>query len=538
MSDFEDASTSSDHSSSEEYPLLQVDISSSDEESIDYNGLSLHSLRDAIEDFAELEVFRTILETEAPAELTEHQRVGLLHAITFGLREYDLEPKVLRLLIQKDSQVTRMRLDNRDGGLLLHAACKSNAPLDTIQLLLELNPDSISQRDDSGWLPLHRACAYMEPSSLTMIELLISHYPEAVRVPVEDNQYNSELPLHLALKCGASAEIIFTLLDHYPDAAKHVTDDGTIALHYGCGAACLVNTASLEVIERLVELYPDGVHHAGDEVTLPLHCACFSYGPSVEIVKFLIDQYPDGAKTQDVLGWFPLHRAACHGSLGIVQVLVESYPDAVKAKDGDGRLALHLACKFGSSREVVEFLVDCYNGEESYCSGLSVVDNDGRIPLHGAALGRATVETMQLLLERYPKGTSAATGTGMLPLHIASTSPDCGTQRIRLLVESNPFSVLKTTTDGHTALQLASQMWRADHETVTFLLEKQNEAVRAIREAFDDVVDAQLGLPDLVVANIWSFVKPNLLEQGEEESDEEFEEESDDEDESDDYWTM
>lgn len=43
-----------------------------------------------------------------------------------------------------------------------------------------------------------------------------------------------------------------------------------------------------------------------------------------------------------------------------------------------------------------------------------------------------------------------------------------------------------------------------------YLLEQQDEAVNVIMEAFEDVAENQLGLPDLVTANVWSFAKPDL----------------------------
>jgi hypothetical protein len=39
------------------------------------------------------------------------------------------------------------------------------------------------------------------------------------------------------------------------------------------------------------------------------------------------------------------------------------------------------------------------------------------------------------------------------------------------------------------------------------LLEQQNKVVNAMKEAFADVANTQLGLPDLVTANVWSFCK-------------------------------
>lgn len=42
-------------------------------------------------------------------------------------------------------------------------------------------------------------------------------------------------------------------------------------------------------------------------------------------------------------------------------------------------------------------------------------------------------------------------------------------------------------------------------EATELFLDKQNETVAVIREAFDDAVDTQLGLPDFVISRIWGF---------------------------------
>ena len=43
-----------------------------------------------------------------------------------------------------------------------------------------------------------------------------------------------------------------------------------------------------------------------------------------------------------------------------------------------------------------------------------------------------------------------------------------------------------------------------------YLSDQHDLVVHAIKEAFEDVAEAQLGFPDLVVAQVWSFAKPNL----------------------------
>jgi hypothetical protein len=51
---------------------------------------------------------------------------------------------------------------------------------------------------------------------------------------------------------------------------------------------------------------------------------------------------------------------------------------------------------------------------------------------------------------------------------------------------------------------------RKNVEVEAYLIERQNEAIAALKSAYESVAVTQLGLPDLVVAMIWSFAKPDI----------------------------
>jgi hypothetical protein len=68
---------------------------------------------------------------------------------------------------------------------------------------------------------------------------------------------------------------------------------------------------------------------------------------------------------------------------------------------------------------------------------------------------------------------------------------------------------VKKKSPYNTPYQIACSLQDRNVEFETYLLEKQNEAVAALKEACECVDTAQLGLSDLVVAAIWSFVKPD-----------------------------
>jgi hypothetical protein len=74
--------------------------------------------------------------------------------------------------------------------------------------------------------------------------------------------------------------------------------------------------------------------------------------------------------------------------------------------------------------------------------------------------------------------------------------------------QAAPSTVIQKRTRGCTPYQLAWCSRNRDVEVEAYLLlEQQNEVANAMKEAFADVANTQLGLPDLVTANVWSFCK-------------------------------
>lgn len=494
----------------------------------------IEALIEAVNHNAPVEEFRSILET-APEEFSDEDRIEYVVEVVMEAFEDSPDPEILRLLIEKDPEVARMKIDHDGGGYLLHGACEDNAPIDIIRLLLELNPGAVRERDDFGEFPLNRALDCTGDPCFETVELLIDRYDEALRITSSRNTwFINELPLHRALRNGASTDIITTLLNRFPDAAKCATGargstENELALHIACrGSRSGQEEVDYELVRLLFEAFPAGALHANSEGALPIHIAC-SFG-SLEAAQLFLEHHADEARAQDGDRRLPLHYAASgRAPLELVQLLIESFPDGIAAEDNHGMLPLHIACLHGAGQDVVECLTNQYQSvEEDGKGGLNVADNDGEIPLHLAArISDTTRETLEYLLRRYPEGINVrvargrfrvADDFGMLPLHIACCQLRPTVDQIRCLLDMSPYSILEKTHDGHTALQLASHE-DADAEVTGFLLEKQTEAALAMKEAFENVADTQLGLPDLVVAYIWSFAKPVLWETEEEDND-------------------
>lgn len=108
----------------------------------------------------------------------------------------------LLLLVEHDPECVRVK-SNREGAKLLHLACRVlEFPLHMIELLLEIDPDSIHERDDNGWLPFHCACSQL---NLRLMNFLLDYYPEAAEV--EDSR--GRLPIHLVCHFGSSPQALY-----------------------------------------------------------------------------------------------------------------------------------------------------------------------------------------------------------------------------------------------------------------------------------------------------------------------------------------
>ena len=139
-----------------------------------------------------------------------------------------------------------------------------------------------------------------------------------------------------------------------------------------------------------------------------------------------------------------------------------------------------------------------------------LVDNQGQTPLH--CLSTLPMDAFELMLDRYPAAASVTDNNGMLPLH-AAVDGTADSDLVRILLEANPLSVLKTTRRGLTPLQIVASLENYGYdqmETRDLLVRKQDETVRLIRDTILSEAE-EVGLPDLVVSTICSFILPKIL---------------------------
>jgi len=430
------------------------------------------------------------------------------------------------LLLQHDPESANIQ--DEHGWLLLHKACRYNAPEEVFELLMDLNPDALlapcggnADPEVVDMLPLHLASYYAW--SAEAISLLLSRQPQAAR----ERDLNGRVPLHHALHCEFEVafdvrvpdDAIVSLLDVYPEGARVEDNDGSFPLqHYSC--------EKLEVCSRLVELCPESVHRAKFLGDLPLHLACAAEESALDVVKFLYKLYPEIIYFRGHNGCLPLHWILhCEfwdddddERTAIVEFLIEKHPEAAQSTDDEGRLPIHYVYEAGVPAHIIQLLMDHYQGEAVHVNGLRVADNQGRVPLHYAVMWAPSIEMVQFLLEQDPEGVRVRDNAGRLAIHYACARlSESSLEAARLLLEIDPLTILQQGGDGRTALQLAfdatGQWYEHTFETKMFLVDKQDEAERVVHEAFEPIIE----LPEEIVKHIWGLVLGDLWRPSKEE---------------------
>lgn len=236
-----------------------------------------------------------------------------------------------------------------------------------------------------------------------------------------------------------------------------------------------------------------------------------------EILK-LVKKYPKTCHSRYTFtgGWkskgqvFPLGRICfLKPSLGLVKAVHDAFPDAIYGLDGreHERLPIHYACRFGASREVINYLIQlypasvraktaegslpihyvCRNGDVDtfddlhalYPESVTVPNKLSWLPLHFACCNEGGPSDMiRGLICLHPEASKMATDSGALPLHYAMGRIH-DLKDIKALIAANPDGVRTGTLRKKLPLHHACQS-QAHLDVVSLLVEKYPESVQAL----------------------------------------------------------
>jgi hypothetical protein len=217
------------------------------------------------------------------------------------------------------------------------------------EVLPLITPAAARARDETGWLPLHKAAEYS--SSVAVVQALLAANPEAAKAT---NNRGGFTPLHYAARSSISVAVVQALLAANPEAAKATDKYGSTPLHLAAGNNSLV--AVVAVVQMLLAANPETAKaRTTNNGRLPLHVAA-RFSPSVAVVQALLAANPEAAKATDNAGSMPLHLAAWgSSSVAVVQVLLAAYPEAAKNKNDKGETPADLAATNNGNAEVKAF---------------------------------------------------------------------------------------------------------------------------------------------------------------------------------------
>jgi ankyrin repeat protein len=272
--------------------------------------------------------------------------------------------------------------------------------LQNLQILHELWPESLQQKNQYGRLPLHSA------SEASMVRYLVKAWPQAVREADDEGM----LPLHRAVGETGSFDAIECLVLECPESVQAKDGMGRIPLHH------TKHDTPLDAVQLLVKLCPGCLQARDDEGFLPLHRALMAGYYRVALtptLKFLSDQWQQAVREKSNDGYLPLHTAIFKSHpVGTIRHLIGMYPESVDAACNKGFIPLHEAARQGSF-DTAEFLIGLRP------DSVRARSSEGYTPLHEAAR-KGKLEVAQLLLGNWSEAAQATSNDGWLPIHLAA----------------------------------------------------------------------------------------------------------------------
>jgi len=221
--------------------------------------------------------------------------------------------------------------------------CLHGVSREQVEALIKVDPESVSDLDEMGELPLHCAVRNNQVGA-GVIETLCSAYPDAALIV---NPFLKELPLlTLLTRCGlvgVRRSEVEALIEANPEAVSTPDARGGLPLH----RAVRNNHVREGVIETLCSAYPDAAFVVNPSLKeLPLLTRCGMYGVSRGEVEALIDANPEAVSTRDARGELPLHRAVRnnHVGEGVIETLYATI-NAMEIDAANFRLFLRHAAR-------------------------------------------------------------------------------------------------------------------------------------------------------------------------------------------------
>ena len=299
----------------------------------------------------------------------------------------------------------------------LHLACSYGKPsFEVVKTIFDIKSNVVTFTDVNTNLPLHDACR--SNADISIIDLLLTAFPDGVKKKGK----NRNLPLHMACEAGAPIQVIRRLVEAFQEGISVCGWNNFLPIHLSCQRSdnsevikYLGSFAGRRDRSKLLEfgtIQPDGSVHGGGlrgqsrgRGITRLMDVCINRGPHspVHARTLMQNQNADPIEVVDENGQTALHHALrvrhdhdadddndndddavvypqAEVNLELVRVLLELRPDAARVKDDEGKSPLYLAITSKAPFEIIKLVYDAYPG------ALLAEDRNGKNALRYASI--------------------------------------------------------------------------------------------------------------------------------------------------------
>jgi ankyrin repeat protein len=220
-------------------------------------------------------------------------------------------------------------IEDKDEKYPLYTAMQNQYPTWIIEKIAHLAPKvlTIKIKKSASYYPIHVAIEKCYPSNLILYFLkeYKSDLGPFLGSPSLSNStekfYFNRSIIHLALEKSVNKEIIFKLINKYPDIGDLTDKLGNTALHLA-----LERNFSADIVLKLLKQYPRSAKVKNYAGNLPLHIALKNKNMTCDVFKELISQYPESVGIKDKKDQFPFTIAKSNKS-NISPQIMKFLPD-------------------------------------------------------------------------------------------------------------------------------------------------------------------------------------------------------------------
>ena len=299
-------------------------------------------------------------------------------------------------------------------------------------LIEEQHIDPSADRDEDGYLAIHRAC---QKSKLSVVKYVFEKTKEVSLMKITDifSDFTKDdtALLHIAALSG-NIDTVKYFTEECKCDTNLLNEAGRTALFHAC------QNGNLEVVKYLVEVDHCQCSITDSTLNTPLHLA--AQHDNLPVVQYLLEEKKIDANPKNDKHNTPLLEASYAGQLNTVKYLLENgYSCNPKAYGSNGYNCLHAACYFGHVDMVQYLIEECQMDPSASTSkahfysktnSLHIASQYGHEPL------------VDYLLDKRKMDPSRPDGNGNTALHLAVIHNQINIVRYILLTgKCNPHTI-------------------------------------------------------------------------------------------------